>query len=68
MPDKYRTDQVLGIVLWFVAASGVHWLITPAAHPDASTLRHVWVWIQVVVCGVAGWRLVRRARRAVTPP
>lgn len=67
MTDHRRSDPILGIALWFVAANGVHWLITPAAHPDASTFRYVWAWAEVVVCGLAGWRLIRRARKSGGP-
>lgn len=31
----------------FLAGTGGHWLITPAAHPDASTTRVLFVWLQV---------------------
>ena len=46
-----------------MAADGVHWLITPMAHPEASTARFYAVVAQIVVCiAVAAWLYVRRPR------
>ena len=33
-------------------AHAVHWLLTPAAHPDASATRELFVWVQLLLCGV----------------
>ena len=62
MTDKLKSDYVLGVVLWFIAAQGAHWLITPANHPAATTFQYVWVWGQIIVCGIAGWRLMKRSQ------
>lgn len=37
-----------GILLMLGGQAG-HWFITPLAHPDASTLRHVLVALQAVI-------------------
>jgi hypothetical protein len=48
-----------GILITFGAVSG-NWLITPAQHPDASTLRTIGVVAQAVLgIGVGVWMIVR---------
>ncbi|MGZ3332149.1 MAG: hypothetical protein ACXU91_12855 [Gemmatimonadaceae bacterium] len=48
-----------GMLIVFGAVSG-NWLITPAQHPDASTLRTIGVVAQLVLgIGVGAWLIVR---------
>ena len=51
---------VLAGMLIAFGAFSVNWLITPAQHPDASTLRTIGVVAQAVVgIGVGVWMIVR---------
>jgi peptidoglycan/LPS O-acetylase OafA/YrhL len=57
-----RFTAFLGVLL---CAMAVRWLITPLNHPDASTLRTVAVYLQLllgVVMVVAGYREDRKHR------
>lgn len=44
-----------------LAGTGGHWLITPAAHPDASTWQTVMVWGQI---GLGVWLIATAGRRS----
>jgi hypothetical protein len=62
--NRARSFGFLGGLMVAVAASGVNWLITPSAHPDASPLRSMLVIVQVIVgtvlavyCWVAGGKV-----------
>jgi uncharacterized membrane protein (DUF485 family) len=66
MTDKLKSDYTLGVLLVFVAAYGGHWLITPINHPNATTLDYLFTWGQIVVCLVAGIRLIRRSTPQVS--
>jgi hypothetical protein len=48
-----------------LAAQGGHWLITPIAHPDASTARYVGVWMQIIICAAGAAYLARVARKSL---
>ena len=53
---------VAGMLITFGAFSG-NWLITPAQHPGASTLRTIGVIAQVVLgIGIGVWLMVRERR------
>ena len=58
---------VAALLLGFIAAQGVHWLITPMGHPGAGTLRTILVSMQVLAC-LAGivwlWRTGRLKKSA----
>ena len=61
-PDSFGPGVLAG-TLFALGAQALHWFITPAAHPDASTAQAVAVAAQAALgFGVAGW-LVWRARR-----
>jgi hypothetical protein len=47
--------------LWF-AGTAARWLITPASHPGASTLRYVGVWLQLIIATVLLILFYRKAR------
>ena len=66
MTDKLKSDYVLGGLLVLVAARGGNWLITPMSHPGATTLDYVLTWAQIIVCLVAGIRLIRRSKAPVS--
>ena len=52
MPSKNSSGQaVVALMLALVGGQAVHWLITPAQHPDASSARALAVALQAV----AGW-------------
>lgn len=52
-----------GVLLMF-GASAIHWFITPAAHPDASTVRHVGVFAQALIgFGGSAWLIWRNRQR-----
>jgi len=60
--DPFWLGVLAGILAAIAAQSG-NWLITPAAHPDASAARAVAVGIQGVLClGVAIALLVHHRR------
>ena len=61
MVNKAQSDYWLGGLLYLCAGMSGHWLITPTSHPNATTLQYVWIWGQIVVCLLAGTRLLRRA-------
>jgi hypothetical protein len=61
---RARFFGFLGGMMLMVAADGVHWLLTPLAHPDATALRSLLVIGQVVLgvvlavwCWVAAGRV-----------
>ena len=61
-----RWQIFFGIFGGWLAGSGLHWLITPINHPDASTMRVLAVWGQVafgVVVVIANWRARKVTRR-----
>ena len=64
MRDATRELGALAGVLLMVAAGGVHWLITPAAHPTASAMRHAAVVGQVIGAAAMAWWCWHRAGRA----
>ena len=59
---------MLAGILFMVAASAGHWLITPASHPDATTLRVAAVVVQAVGSLVFALILVRRHRSRASVP
>lgn len=65
MTDKLKSDYLLGGLLVLVAARSGNWLLS--SHPEATTLDLVLTWAQVIVCLVAGIRLIRRSQGSVTP-
>jgi hypothetical protein len=51
-----------------LAATGLHWLVTPTAHPGASTALVLAVWLQLAIgatLAIAGHRRDRRDRQAL---
>ena len=50
-----------------IAAWGGNWLITPAAHPNASSLREAAVVAQVVLCAILALWFWRKAGRVFQP-
>jgi hypothetical protein len=60
LQQAFRRGVLCGMLV-IVAANGVHWLITPMAHPDAGSVATALVVAQVVVCAVgAAWLYARR--------
>jgi hypothetical protein len=59
--NDVRRDAFLAGMLAAIAAWSVNWLITPAAHPDASTLRVASVVAQLLACGALAIWFWRRA-------
>ena len=58
MTKQQGTWQALAGALWIVAALGGHWLITPANHPDATTVNFAAAWLQLVggvAVGIWAW-------------
>ncbi len=64
---EFRRGVIAGMCL-VIAANALHWFITPAAHPDASTARQFGVAAQVVVCLAILWWLGRRRSVDSTTP
>ena len=63
--NKAFDRGVLAGVLLSVGASAMHWFITPAAHPDASTARHVGVIAEALIgFGGCAWPIWRNRQRA----
>jgi len=57
--NERRGWIVIAVMMAIVGGKGIHWFITPAAHPDAGTGQVVAVGLQVVVgLGMAyyAWR------------
>jgi hypothetical protein len=67
MPRSAPTDDLSALAWALVAGLGMHWLITPAAHPAATTAQYVWAWIQFVGGIVLMVRIQRRQRTAASP-
>lgn len=64
-PDSFGSGVLAGMLL-AAGAQALHWFVTPAAHPDASTAQAVGVAAQAALgFGVAG-RLAWRGRRGRT--
>lgn len=62
----FRSGWFAGFLM-AVAAQGGNWLITPASHPDASTLRTYGVLAQVIGClGISLWLMWRQ--QGAQPP
>lgn len=59
-----RYDGALTVMFALLAAWGVYWPITPAAHPKASTVRQAAVVGQVLVTAALALWFWRRAGRA----
>jgi len=62
--NRARSFGFLGGLMLAVAASGVNWLITPMAHPDATPFQSTLVIVQVILgtvlavyCWVAAGRV-----------
>ena len=66
MIDKHKSDYLLGGLLLLVAGRSGNWLITPMSHPGATTLDYVLTWAQIIICLVAGARLLQRSRTPVS--
>lgn len=66
MNGKLKGDQALGVLLVFVAARSGNWFITPASHPGATALDYALTGVQLLVCLIAGMRLLTRATGAVS--
>jgi hypothetical protein len=67
MTDKasFRSGVLVGL-LAMIGAQAIHWLITPANHPDASSMRTTAVVIQAIgAFGVAIWIAFRRSARVI---
>lgn len=65
--NDIRGNGYVSGMLTMLAAWGGNWLITPAAHPDASSVRVAGVVAQVVVCAVLAIWFWRRAVRSAKP-
>jgi len=65
--DAIRRNAFLSGMFSVGGAWGVNWLITPAAHPDASSLWVAAVVAQIVVCGVLAIWFWRRAGSSAQP-
>ena len=63
-----RSSGALAGVFLTIAAWGCNWLITPAAHPDASSVREAAVIAQVVITAALGVWFWRRGGRAAGLP
>lgn len=70
--NRARFFGFLGGMMLMVAAQGVHWLINPLAHPDATALRSLLVIAQVVFgvvlavwCWVAAGRVAESKKEEV---
>lgn len=50
--EVFASGVVTLLIGTMLAATALHWLITPAAHPDATSLRAGLVWAQALV-GIA---------------
>lgn len=57
-PEFYR-GAMTGM-LFILAADSLHWFITPAAHPVASTARSIGVAVQAVLFLAGAWWFWRR--------
>lgn len=72
MSVETSSDQQFGrgavfAFLLTMAADGIHWLITPMSHPDASDARTYAVVAQIIVCGaIAAWVYATRRRATAT--
>lgn len=62
-PERIFSEGMLCGMLLIIGANGLHWFITPAAHPDAGLMNIIGAMLQVVVSFVAAFSLSRRARR-----
>lgn len=59
-PVNRPVHFAFALLLAFVGAQAVHWLLTPSAQNDASTARTVAVVLQALVgLGAAAWLLFR---------
>lgn len=61
--ERARGNGALAGMFMMIAAIGINWLITPAAHPDASTAQQVGVIAQVIVSAALTLWFWRRAGR-----
>jgi hypothetical protein len=68
MTTQARNWQLLAGVMWIVGAFGGHWLITPANHPEATTINYVAAWVQLVGCAAVAIWAWRRSKTADTRP
>ncbi len=68
MTKQARNWHLFAGLMWIVAALGGHWLITPANHPDATTINYGAAWFQLVVCAALAIWAWRRARLVGTQP
>ena len=69
--QRAREYGALAGLLWGAAAWSANWLLTPMAHPDASSARQAAVVGQLVVMLAAGllcWRIAGHATRAGVAP
>lgn len=69
--NRARSFGFLGGLMLAMAAAGVFWLITPMAHPNATTLRSLLVITQVVlgvVLAVWCWVAAGRVGEEPVPP
>ena len=69
MKPRAGTGLTLLVIGLALAATGLHWLITPSAHSSASAARTIAVWAQVgvgVVLAIIGQRLDTLDRRALS--
>jgi hypothetical protein len=62
--EKARRNGALAGMFMTIAAWGGNWLITPAAHPDASSARQAAVIAQVVIMAALAIWFWRRGGRA----
>ena len=68
MSQRRANGVAMFLVGLGLAATGLHWLVTPITHPGASTARVVAVWLQLatgVALAIAGQRRDRRDRQAL---
>lgn len=61
-----RAGGALAGMFLTIAAWSFNWLITPAAHPDASSVREMAVIAQVVITAALGIWFWRRSGRVVS--
>lgn len=64
MHDSVRRSLMLSmLVCTVVGGQSVHWLMTPAAHPGASSVRAFEAWLQLVLATVVWLYAARSIRR-----
>ncbi len=64
MPTSANPYLLQILMSLYFAGTAARWLITPTNHPDASTLRYVGVWAQLIIAVALLIRFSRKAKAA----